>query len=135
MLLSTNCTIWVFWLWALPFFQHEEYLGTYYEHEKFKIYDTLLSIRPGRIKAIEIKTGNNGMRKGYLKVQICSSRFSCCKISKLGKGEKHHYNFRKNTNATFVGKKLRHCNKFSLPSISTFAISLSRKKHSWTGEF
>ena len=86
---------------------------------------------PGRIKAIKIKTGPEGMKKGTLRIQICSGVWDCCKIPKLGRGILRA--FKANQVQTFIAVEISKCDNFSLPTMKQITITKSVVSKSWTG--
>ena len=75
---------------------------------------------PGRIKAITIKTGPEGMKKGTLRINICSGVWDCCKIPKLGRGILRA--FKPNHVQTFIALEISKCDNFSLPSMKKITL-------------
>jgi hypothetical protein len=75
---------------------------------------------PGRIKAIKIKTGSEGMKNGTLNIKICSGVWECCKIPKLGRGILRA--FKANHEQTFIALEISKCDNFSLPTMKKITI-------------
>ena len=81
---------------------------------------TSIPFIPGRIKAIQIKTGPEGRKNGTLKIKICSGVWGCCKIPKLGKGINKA--FKANHAQTFIATEIAKCDNFSLPTMKKITI-------------
>ena len=81
---------------------------------------TSIPFIPGRIKAIQIKTGPEGRKNGTLKIKICSGVWGCCKIPKLGKGIIKA--FKANHAQTFIATEIAKCDNFSLPTMKHITI-------------
>ena len=81
---------------------------------------TSIPFIPGRIKAIQIKTGPEGRKNGTLKIKICSGVWGCCKIPKLGKGIIKA--FKANHAQTFIATEIAKCDNFSLPTMKKITI-------------
>ena len=81
---------------------------------------TSIPFVPGRIKAIKIKTGQEGRKNGTLKIKICSEILGCCKIPKLGRGILNA--FKANHAQNFIATEIGKCDNFSLPTMKKITI-------------
>ena len=81
---------------------------------------TSIPFIPGRIKAIKIKTGQEGRKNGTLKIKICSEILGCCKIPKLGRGILNA--FKANHAQNFIATEIGKCDNFSLPTMKKITI-------------
>ena len=81
---------------------------------------TSIPFIPGRIKAIQIKTGPEGRKNGTLKIKICYGIWGCCKIPKLGKGILNAFNA--NHAQMFIATEIAECDNFSLPTMKQITI-------------